>query len=126
MTEETILTTPSAFATAVAEAASHHNPPPLLAPAPVIDYTALAAAMAGTTINSGGSTNTNNRNGRGRRRTSDLSGHGYCWSHGYMKNPSHTSSTCRNKHAGHVDAATADNKMGGKSHVWQPPQVNNL
>ena len=120
-----MLTTPSAFASAVAEAASYHNPPPLLAPAPVIDYTTLAAAMAGNSINSGGSADNNNMNGGYRRCRSNLSGHGYCWSHGYMKNSSHTSLTCKNKHADHVDAATADNKMGGKSHLWQPPQDSN-
>ena len=63
--EETMLTTPSAFATAVAETASYHNPPPLLAPAPVIDYTALAAVMASSTINSSGTSN-NNRNRGGQ------------------------------------------------------------
>ena len=126
-TEETFLTTPSVFATAVAEAARDNNPPPLLAPAPVIDYTALAAAMAGTTIGSSGNNNSNsnsNRNGGGRRRNRDLTGYGYCWSHGFMKNATHTSLTCRNKHEGHMDAATANNKMGGKGHVWQPPQDN--
>ena len=116
--EQTMLTTPSAFATAVAEAASYHHPPSLLVPAPVIDYAALAAAMAGNTITSAGSSS-NDRNGSNRRRGADLSGHGYCWSHGFMRNASHTSMTCRNKKVGHKDAATATNKMGGKEHVWR-------
>ena len=110
-----MLTTPSAFATAVAEAASYHSPPPLLAPAPTIDYAALAAAMALATV-SDSKVSKNKRNKGGGR---DLSNHGYCWSHGFMQNADHTSLTCRNKKEGHKDEATATNKMGGKEHVWQ-------
>ena len=117
--EETILTTPSAFASAVAEAANYASPPALLAPPPVIDYTALAAALSATNITttrgghtSSGAATTNN--------DTDLSGHGYCWSHGFMKNPEHTSATCNFKKPGHKEAATALNTMGGKTHVWKP------
>lgn len=38
---------------------------------------------------------------------------GYCWTHGYMVRESHTSVTCTNKAAGHQDAATRTNPMGG-------------
>ncbi len=38
---------------------------------------------------------------------------GYCWTHGYMVQESHTSKTCTNKAAGHQDAATRTNTMGG-------------
>jgi hypothetical protein len=40
---------------------------------------------------------------------------GYCWTHGSSKNGNHTSMTCKNKDAGHQDAATVDNKMGGST-----------
>jgi hypothetical protein len=38
---------------------------------------------------------------------------GYCWTHGFMVRESHTSKTCTNKAAGHQDAATRTNTMGG-------------
>jgi hypothetical protein len=44
---------------------------------------------------------------------------GYCWTHGLMHNPRHTSATCKNKAEGHQDTATVDNKMGGKTTVFQ-------
>ena len=113
-----MLITPSAFATAVAEAASYHSPPPLLAPAPTIDYAALAAAMALATVSTGKAT-TGNRNKGNKGRGRDLSNHSYCWSHGFIQNAAHTSLTCRNKKEGHKDDTTATNKMGGKEHVWQ-------
>jgi hypothetical protein len=38
---------------------------------------------------------------------------GYCWTHGYHVVPTHTSATCNRKAAGHNDAATRANPMGG-------------
>ena len=38
---------------------------------------------------------------------------GYCWSHGFLVHPNHTSKTCRNKKPGHKDEATRSNTMGG-------------
>jgi hypothetical protein len=37
----------------------------------------------------------------------------YCWTHGHCISELHTSATCGNKAAGHKDAATASNTMGG-------------
>jgi hypothetical protein len=37
----------------------------------------------------------------------------YCWTHGHRISKLHTSATCGNKAAGHKDAATASNTMGG-------------
>lgn len=48
----------------------------------------------------------------GRREVS------YCWSHGTTRNLTHNSTTCDSKQAGHKDAATARNKMGGSTHVY--------
>ena len=38
---------------------------------------------------------------------------GYCWTHGYLVPPNHTSLTCRKRKPGHQEAATRDNNMGG-------------
>ena len=40
----------------------------------------------------------------------------YCWTHGHRVSERHTSATCTHKAAGHKDAATASNMMGG-SHL---------
>jgi hypothetical protein len=37
----------------------------------------------------------------------------YCWTHGHRISKHHTSATCGSKAAGHMDAATASNTMGG-------------
>jgi len=37
----------------------------------------------------------------------------YCWTHGHRISEHHTSATCGSKAAGHMDAATASNTMGG-------------
>jgi len=37
----------------------------------------------------------------------------YCWTHGHRLSANHTSATCNAKAAGHKDAATASNTMGG-------------
>ena len=37
----------------------------------------------------------------------------YCWSHGFLVNPTHTSCTCKYKKPGHKDEATRTNTMGG-------------
>jgi hypothetical protein len=39
----------------------------------------------------------------------------YCWSHGFLKSPRHTSATCSNRSEGHQANATATNKMGGST-----------
>jgi hypothetical protein len=44
----------------------------------------------------------------------------YCWSHGFLKNPKHTSLTCQYKAAGHCDAATATNTLGGSTAIFTP------
>jgi hypothetical protein len=38
---------------------------------------------------------------------------GYCWSHGCLVTPRHTSMTCMSKLPGHKDNATRSNMMGG-------------
>ena len=45
---------------------------------------------------------------------------GYCWTHGYLVHPEHTSATCRKKKPGHQDEATRNNPMGG-SDLGKPP-----
>jgi hypothetical protein len=40
-----------------------------------------------------------------------------CWSHGYQVGLAHTSANCTKKEAGHKDAATKDNIMGGVTWV---------
>jgi len=37
----------------------------------------------------------------------------YCWMHGHRVSQNHTSATCGAKAAGHKDAATTSNTMGG-------------
>ena len=39
----------------------------------------------------------------------------YCWTHGHRVSELHTSATCGKKAAGHMDAATASNMMGGSN-----------
>lgn len=52
--------------------------------------------------------------------------HYYCHTHGYTKNPNHTSLTCNDKKAGHKDAATGDKRMGGCSDVYVPRERTQL
>ena len=44
----------------------------------------------------------------------------YCWSHGFLKNPKHTSITCKFKKDGHQDAATGTNQLGGATGIFTP------
>ena len=44
----------------------------------------------------------------------------YCWSHGFLKNPKHTSSTSKFKKDGHQDAATGTNQLGGATGTFTP------
>jgi hypothetical protein len=44
----------------------------------------------------------------------------YCWSHGFLRNPKHTSLTCQYKAEGHCDAATATNTLGGSTAIFVP------
>jgi hypothetical protein len=46
--------------------------------------------------------------------------HYYCHSHGYTKNPKHTSDTCTNRKANHQVEATGDNLMGGCPNMYVP------
>ena len=113
-------TTPSAFATAVAEAltvtSQVTNPAPAFTPA---DFTAVVLAAVATA-----SGNNNRNRNRNRNRNNDTvisADYSYCWSHGHVPqrgyNP-HNSTTCRNQKPGHKSEATAENKLGGKTHVW--------
>jgi hypothetical protein len=45
----------------------------------------------------------------------------YCWTHGLVLSPAHTSATCTHRHAGHDVTATMANykKKGGKLSVWK-------
>jgi hypothetical protein len=43
---------------------------------------------------------------------------GYCWTHGYSGNLSHTSATCVNTAEGHQKTATHTNRLGGTEKVW--------
>jgi hypothetical protein len=42
---------------------------------------------------------------------------GYCWSHGYLVRPNHTSLSCgaKGQKAGHQPTATRDNPMNGST-----------
>lgn len=54
-------------------------------------------------------------------RGPDLRPHvSYCWTHGHLKNPKHTSLTCNWKAADHRDDATATNTLGGSTALFQP------
>ena len=44
----------------------------------------------------------------------------YCWSHGFLKSPIHTSHTCKFKKEGHQDAATGTNQLGGATGTFTP------
>ena len=120
------MTTPPTFSPEVTEAFTVTlqvtNPVPTFTPD---NFT--AAVLAVVAAASGGNNNNRNRN---RNRTNDnaiLAGHGYCWSHMHVPqrgtNP-HNSATCRNQKPGHKTEATAENKLGGKTHVWRysPPK----
>ena len=123
------VTTPHAFAAAVAEATAASTPTPL-PPAPPITSTfdpasfaaaVVAAVAAANPRHSGNRGRTGNGN-RNNRHTNVPAGYGYCWSHGYVPqrgNTPHSSATCKNKHEGHRDDATAQNKLGGATTVWQ-------
>eukprot|EP00978_Attheya_sp_CCMP212_P014158 scaffold35966_cov68-Attheya_sp.AAC.1 len=43
---------------------------------------------------------------------------GYCWSHGYSGNVTHTSATCVHPAEGHQVEATHANKLGGTDRIW--------
>jgi hypothetical protein len=47
----------------------------------------------------------------------------YCWTHGYLRNPKHTSLTCNFKGANHRDEATADNMLGGSTAKFEPRPI---
>jgi hypothetical protein len=43
---------------------------------------------------------------------------GYCWTHGYSGNVTHTSQTCVTRAEGHQEAATHANRLGGTERIW--------
>ena len=43
---------------------------------------------------------------------------GYCWSHGYSGNLTHTSQSCVTRAEGHQETATHANKLGGTDRIW--------
>jgi hypothetical protein len=43
----------------------------------------------------------------------------YCWTHGHLVNPKHTSESCTGRKEGHQSAATATNMMGGNPAIWK-------
>ena len=49
----------------------------------------------------------------------------YCWTHGFGKNPAHTSATCQRPATGHQATATASNKLGGNERIMCPRRQNN-
>ena len=44
---------------------------------------------------------------------------GYCWTHGTTRSNNHTSRNCNHKADGHMDDATAHNKLGGSTRRFQ-------
>lgn len=76
------------------------HPAPPTAPAATVPTTAAAITAPNAAV----------------RTDNGLTMH-YCWTHGLGKNRAHTSATCNNKAEGHVDAATADNMMGGNDRI---------
>ena len=40
----------------------------------------------------------------------------YCWTHGYLVAPHHTSKTCKSKKPGHQDDATREDNKGGSQY----------
>jgi hypothetical protein len=74
----------------------------------------LRASLAATRTK----TNTRSTNGSNLPRNTN-----YCWTHGWIVNDTHTSSSCTNKAEGHQDAATRCKPMGGSTrgkHLVQP------
>ena len=43
---------------------------------------------------------------------------GYCWTHGYSGNLTHTSQTCATRAEGHQEASTHANRLGGTERIW--------
>jgi hypothetical protein len=43
----------------------------------------------------------------------------YCWTHGHLVNPKHTSESCTGRKEGHQETATATNMMGGNPAIWK-------
>jgi predicted RNase H-like nuclease (RuvC/YqgF family) len=50
---------------------------------------------------------------QGQQPTGTKNNDSYCWSHGYQAAKSHTSATCNVRKAGHQEAATKIDTMGG-------------
>jgi hypothetical protein len=43
---------------------------------------------------------------------------GYCWTHGYSGNLTHTSQSCVTRAEGHQEKATHANQLGGNNRIW--------
>ena len=115
------VTTPHAFAAAVAEAAAFPAPtPPPTPPSPAFDPAAFAAAVVAA-VAAANPDNGRGRRGRRDRRPTIPAGYGYCWTHGHVPQTAgpHCSATCRTRKSGHREDATADNRMGGSNTVYQ-------
>jgi len=76
--------------------------------------TALTAAYT-LLANNHGATAPTTQQPRERKKLI-LDPNGYCWTHGYRVKVGHTSATCTGKRAGHQDAATWANPMGGSTY----------
>jgi hypothetical protein len=81
-------------------------------------------AGARTSAGSGTTTTTRSASIATPRARSATNNENYCWSHGYQIHEDHTSLTCTRRSAGHQEAATKTNNMGGcqwgRDAVWQP------
>jgi hypothetical protein len=84
---------------------------------------ALAAAnkiirnlRVGVRTSGGSGTNTTTRSASSAtpRSRPETNNENYCWSHGYQIHEDHTSVTCMRQAAGHHEAATKTNNMGGR------------
>ena len=106
--------------------------------------TGIQAALAAQTNTNTNTNNTNrqpnnnrnntntNTNNRQRDQTNNynrsiegmsaarLAAMGYCWTHGFCHNNSHTSATCNRTNEGHRVEATGTNRMGGSNELFTP------
>jgi hypothetical protein len=71
-------------------------------------------AGARTSAGSGTTTNTRSASSATPRDRPETNNESYCWSHGYQFHEYHTSLTCTIRAAGHQEAVTKTNNMGGR------------
>ena len=105
--EQSILTTPTAFAAAVAAAS---NIAPAFQGLSIQDQ--ISAAVTAATA---AKRNTNSDDWK----LPPEGGWGYCHSHGRLRSKNHTSQNCKNCKPGHKKEATLSNKMGGETGIWR-------